>query len=315
MKINKVQFIFEGGLGNQLFQFFASKYVEKNFQNFNIRYGLSEHILGGYRDFELNKILKHPIKLEKEFNQIGEKIYKKIIFNISFLSQLQKIKLKSKIDLINNIYYEKEFIYNKNPLKILSEDLNYLSIKLKKLKIKGYWQNPECYLKDLNYYRNLLIDTKPIIVARELPERYITIHVRRGDFLSNKRIFENYYSKFSPVEFILLSLNLIPQESKNYPIYIISDDKGWVKNLINSLSSRLKNNFFIIDTKDHFEDWAIMRHSSINICSNSTFSYTAALLNYDNLDRNLRSIIPQWIDKDSSAFEKGWLIPKGFIEI
>ena len=58
-----------------------------------------------------------------------------------------------------------------------------------------------------------------------------------------------------------------------------------------------------------------MRHSSINICSNSTFSYTAALLNHDNLDRKVRSIIPQWIDKDCSASEKGWLVPEGFIEI
>ena len=213
------------------------------------------------------------------------------------------------------VFIMKKSFYYKNPLKILSEDLNSFNKKLNKLKIKGYWQNPDCYIKDLNYYRNLLIDTKPLIFDRLLPEKYITIHIRRGDFLSRKSIFNNYYSKFSPVAFILLSLNLLPEESKNYPIYIISDDKVWTKNLIISLSSSIKNNFSIIDTKDHFEDWAIMRHSSINICSNSTFSYTAALLNNDNLDRKLRSIVPQWIEKDCSAFEKGWLVPKGFIEI
>ena len=60
--MNKAQFIFEGGLGNQLFQIFASKYIENNFQSLNIRYGLSQHILGGYRDFELNRLLKKPIK-------------------------------------------------------------------------------------------------------------------------------------------------------------------------------------------------------------------------------------------------------------
>jgi len=313
--MNKVQFILEGGLGNQLFQFFASKYIEKNFQSLDIKYGLSEHILEGYRDFDLNKILKHPIKIEREFAQYGEKIYNKIINNLLFLNKIQKVRLKSRFDLINGLYHEKEFLSYKDPLKILCKDLNCLNKKLKKLKIKGYWQNPDCYLNNLDYYRNLLIDTKPLIVSRGLPEKYITIHLRRGDFLSKKSSCDFYYSKFSPVAFILLSLNLIPQDSKSYPIYIISDDKEWSKKLMFSLSSSINKNFFIIDSDDHFEDWAIMRHSIINICSNSTFAYTAAFLNNQNLDRKLRGIIPQWIDKDFSAFEKGWLIPPGFIEI
>ena len=55
--------------------------------------------------------------------------------------------------------------------------------------------------------------------------------------------------------------------------------------------------------------------SVINICSNSTFSFTAALLNNENKDGKLRCIVPQWINRDETAYEKGWLKPNGFIEI
>ena len=108
---------------------------------------------------------------------------------------------------------------------------------------------------------------------------------------------------------------MLPKESENMPIYLISDDKDWANNLLPLLSNQSRYRFTTIDSKNHFEDWAILRHSSINICSNSTFSYTAALLNCENLDQKLRCIVPQWISEHQSAFEKGWLSPKGFIEI
>ena len=64
-----------------------------------------------------------------------------------------------------------------------------------------------------------------------------------------------------------------------------------------------------------FQDWSMLRHSCINISSNSTFSYSAALLNIENKDSKLRCILPQWINNEETAFEKGWLNPEGFIEI
>ena len=238
-----------------------------------------------------------------------------MIQNLPILNKSNKNNLKTRIDLLNKIYNERYNDNFKNSLSILAKDLFFLDKKLNKLKIKGFWQNPNCYIKDLDYYRSLLIDTKILVNEEILKRKYISIHIRKGDYLSNKSLFDRYYAKFSPVKFILLSLNLIPNDSDHLPIYIISDDIEWAKNLISFLSSRTRHNFFTVDTKNHFEDWAILRHSSINICSNSTFSYTAALLNYENLDRKLRCIIPQWISEDESSYEKGWLSPKGFIEI
>ena len=313
--MKNVQFFFDGGLGNQFFQYFASKYISKKMTRLNVSYGLSDHIIKNYRNFELNKLIKEKIKTDKEFPQFREKIYRKFIKHIPLLNNSQKSNLKSKIDLMNCLYYEKEYNYFENSLSILAKDLNLLKNRFYKLKVKGYWQNPNCYINNLDYYRNLLIDTKQLINSKLLEEKYITIHIRRGDYISNKSLFNTYYSKFSPIKFILLALNLLPKESEKMPIYLISDDKKWTDNLLTLLSSRSRYRFLTLDSKNHFEDWAILRHSSINICSNSTFSYTAALLNYENLDQKLRCIVPQWVDNNKSAFEKGWLTPNGFIEI
>lgn len=312
--MTNIQFIYDGGLGNQIFQYFASKYIEKNIKNINLSYALSNHITSEYRNFELDKLIKKTTEINKEFTQFGENIYQKLIKNLPFLSSYKKIKLKSKIDLINCLYYEKEYD-DENPLSTLAKDLYTLKSRVNKLKVKGYWQNPSCYINNLDFYRNLLIDTKQLTKSKMMPEKYISIHIRRGDYISSKLNFKTYFSKFSPIKFILLALNLLPQESDNMPIYLISDDKEWAKNLLPLLSAKSRYRFFTIDSKNHFEDWAILRHSSINICSNSTFSYTAALLNYENLDQKLRCILPQWFNEYQSAFEKGWLSPKGFIEI
>ena len=312
--MTNIQFVFRGGLGNQIFQYFASKYIEKNVKNLNLSYALSDHILSGYNNFELDKLIKKPIDKKKEFTQLRENVYLKLIKNLPFLTNLQKLNLKSKIDLLNCLYYEKEN-FGENPLSTLEKDLYFLKRRINKLKVKGYWQNPNCYIDNLDYYRNLLIDTKQLIKDKKMPDKYISIHVRRGDYILNKTHFNNYFSKFSTIKFILLALNLLPQESDDMPIYLISDDKDWTNNLLPLLSNTSRYRFFTLDSNNHFEDWAILRHSSINICSNSTFSYTAALLNYENLDQKLRCIVPQWFSQYQSAFEKGWLSPKGFIEI
>ena len=56
--MKQIQFLFDGGLGNQFFQFFASKYIAQRFENSNLNYALSESISNGYRNFELNNLLK-----------------------------------------------------------------------------------------------------------------------------------------------------------------------------------------------------------------------------------------------------------------
>tara|TARA_Y100000589_G_scaffold190431_1_gene180356 strand:- start:2331 stop:3275 length:945 start_codon:yes stop_codon:yes gene_type:complete len=311
-----LQFVFNGGLGNQIFQFLASKYILEEVRNIKINYALSEYILNGGRNFELNNLLKSPLDITKEYNQYFEKIYNKIINNSFFLKQTQRDKIKFKFNLKNKLYYEKN-INNTflDSIQDLSKDLNLLTNNFSKLKIKGYWQNPSCYLENIDTYSKYFLNTKKFLPSGIKANQYITIHIRRGDYFLSKESTLHFYSKFSPVQFIILSLKILPKEYLNYPIYLISDDIHWRNNLIDILSNSFQNKLRFINTINHFEDWSLIRHASINICSNSTFSYSAALLNNDNRGNKLRCIVPQWINNETTAFQKGWLNPPGFIEI
>ena len=314
--MTNIQFVFNGGLGNQIFQYLASREVSNKFSNINLNYSLSDYIISGARNFDLNQLLIKPIRIDDKVSNRKDEITSKIINRIPLLNQKDKSKIKFKLNILNNLYFEnKENNSFNDPLLKLIKDIDSLQYKKRKLKIYGYWQNPSSYLSSLNDYINLLIDTKELIPKSIATNNYITIHIRREDYYLRKDIMDFYFSKFSPVEYVLLALKLIPSEYQDMPIFLLSDDKSWSNKLIHILSNSLNKKITIIKTNNHFEDWAILRHSLINISSNSTFSFTAALLNNKNKDSKLRCIVPQWINREESAYEKGWLEPKGFVEI
>ena len=58
------KFIFNGGLGNQIFQYLASKYISNNIKFSKVSYALSESILKGNRNFQLNELLTEPINIK-----------------------------------------------------------------------------------------------------------------------------------------------------------------------------------------------------------------------------------------------------------
>ena len=283
----------------------------------NIYYSLSEYILEGYRNFELNKIITNNIKINQEYKSLKSKILNKIISNIYFLNGISKNRLILKLKLLETID-ENQFNqkYNfKNPLLELCEKLKSINHLNSPIKITGWWQNPSCYVDNIKNLKLLFKKNNKFLPSNFKSANYITIHIRRGDYLENKKIYSTYFSRFSEIQFILGALQLIPREFESIPIYLISDDFDWVSKLIPLISKNLNNQMFVLETKDSISTWSILNNSLINIVSNSTFSYTAALLNTNNLNNKLRCIIPKWINSQESSFEKGWLSPAGFIDL
>ena len=314
--MKQIQFIFNGGLGNQIFQYLASKYISEELVNLKVEYGLSEYILNGGRHFELNKLLLSPLQIKKENNNYFQRVYTKLINKILFFENENIYRIKFYFDLLNNLYYENTSNENlQDPIKKLLRDLKLINNFSRRLKINGFWQNPSSYMGELENYKKLFINTKKQLPTGIIPNNYISIHIRKGDYYLTKDSIDSYYSKFSPIKFILLSLELLPEDYSNLPIYLISDDISWRNYLLEILSNSQAKKFRVINTRNHIEDWSILRHSSVNICSNSTFSYTAALLNNDNKERKLRCIVPQWIYKKVTAYEQGWLEPQGFVDL
>ena len=312
----KTQFIFEGGLGNQIFQYLASKYISNHINKLDISYSLSKSIHNGNRNFELNNLLLNPLIITNQKTKNNGIWASRIIRNLPFINERKKQNIKFHMNLFNKlyeeIYYPSNFV---DPLLKLSNYLEIVKNKKLSLKISGFWQNPSCYVNDIEDYMSSLINTKRLLPNNIEPNKYITIHIRRGDYYINKESMHSYFKRFSPINFIILSLQLLSQEYKNMPIYVLSDDKSWRVKIVEILSNSINNKITFINTNNHFQDWSIIRHASINICSNSTFSYTAALLNKDNKFQKLRCIVPQWIQDNETSYEKGWLKPSGFIEI
>ena len=315
--MSKLQFLLSGGLGNQIFQYLASKYIIKQIPEVIVNYSLSDYLLKGYRSFEINKIIVEKIEINKEYKSNSSKLLRKIIKNLHLLNNMNTSKLLMKFKFLETID-ENEF-NNKyefeNTLLALYQKLKNIKYLNSKIKITGYWQNPSCYLDNIKNLNLLFKDTKKILPSNFQSIKYITIHIRRGDYLDNKENYFTYFSRFSEIQFILSALKLIPKEFESIPIYCVSDDYEWALKYIPLISNNIKNNLFILDNNDPIKTWSILNNSLINIISNSTFSYTAALLNTNNLNNKLRCIMPKWVNCMESSFEKGWLSPSGFIEL
>ena len=99
----QVQFILNGGIGNQIFQYLASKYLLDNINNLKISYSLSPYILGGSRNFELNNLLVKPLLIKKN-NNTNLDITSKIIRNLPFLNKEEKASIQFRLQLLNKVY-------------------------------------------------------------------------------------------------------------------------------------------------------------------------------------------------------------------
>ena len=146
------------------------------------------------------------------------------------------------------------------------------------------------------------------------PNSYIAIHFRRGDYINEVQHAIAYCSNFSFIQYLSCALNLLPSEFDDFPVVILSDDINWFKNINISRLSNLKRNFIFVHN-DVISDWLLINNARLNIISNSTYSYTAALLNSQNIGQKLRLIMPFWFNQDLTTHAKGWHSLNGSISI
>ena len=104
--MNKIQFQFKGGLGNQIFQYLASRYIKKKYSDISITYCFNNGLLGANRIFLLDSILKDSISLKKEYTKILPKLFSKIVDKAILISEIEKNKLKYKVNLYFDLYHE-----------------------------------------------------------------------------------------------------------------------------------------------------------------------------------------------------------------
>jgi len=127
----------------------------------------------------------------------------------------------------------------------------------------GYWQSFDYF----NEYRKEILEL--FNIPYEKKEGYVSLHVRRGDFLKG----ENKECVL-PVEYYRLAI----EHFTYFKFLVFSDDIKWCKSIFNDyLFPEVQ--FEFSEGKTELEDLALMSSCEHNIVANSSFSYTASWFN------------------------------------
>lgn len=184
---------------------------------------------------------------------------------------------------------------------------------------QGYWQT-DLYFKDIaSIIRNIFrFDTERLNQkSRDMVDRIcscmsVSIHIRRGDYLSERNldIYGNICTPDYYRESIRLLRKRLPKESFHY--FVFSDDPEWVK------ENMPLENAVIVDWNRRSDSWQDMYLMSVchhHIIANSSFSWWGTWLNprEDKIviapyrwynDRVAPDILPEgWIGLHPSGYQ------------
>ncbi len=123
---------------------------------------------------------------------------------------------------------------------------------------------PDIYVQGENYFEKYKEDIKTLFSADIGYEPYVSIHVRRGDYVNNPFYVDlmetNYYKK---------AMSLFPEDK----FLVFSDDIEWCK------EQAIFKGCIFSERNDEVTDLNRMASCKHNIIANSSFSWWAAWLN------------------------------------
>lgn len=254
-----------GGLGNQLFQYAAAKtlalkhntdlkldvsFLEAMHENAHTKRELELH----YFQTSFHKATSEEIQL---FNK--PTFFKKIV-NKYFPFHP------------GNFYYAKE--------KGFEYDQSFKSFP-QNTYLEGFWQS-EKYFSEI---RSVLL--KELVLKEKSGERIndvlhqilgsnaVSIHIRRGDYITNKNASE-FHGNLS-MEYYYEALSLIAKRIAHPKVFVFSDDIEWVKMNFNTRYECVFVDFNTAQTS--VWDLYLMSACKHNIIANSSFSWWGAWLN------------------------------------
>lgn len=279
-----------GGLGNQMFQYaFASALSKRVGIDFFLDTFFLENSKPAIgftkRDFELDV-----------FNIKGE------ISRIDVSSRFRKFFLKR----IRNFdfYTEREFSYNYDVSRIKP---------LKKTLYTGYFQSEKYFSDFAERLREELVFLKyPNIETQKMEdkiandERAVSLHFRRGDYVTNKKV--QSFHGVCDLDYYRRAVDLVHEIDPH--LYIFSDDLKWVRENFNT---GFKTTYVDINNKpqDSYGDMLLMSKARHNIIANSSFSWWGAWLN-NNPDKIVVAPCSWFAD---SSLNTSDLIPTDWIKV
>jgi len=275
-----------GGLGNQMFQYaIARKMAIKN----NTKVILE---VGGFKNMDAADT---PRSYELDCYKIQARLAHEIKLNQGGLMGVLKR------DSLITTYSEPHHEFDGNALKQSDRTI-----------YRGYWQT-EKYFLDVRKQLLEDFDLKGPLAGDDLKllesirtSNSVSIHVRRGDYISNKNA--NQFHGTKDIEYYTKALEIIKRKESNLKLYIFSDDIEWCKKALASLH---EDTVFVDGNRPGHIDMYLMKNCKHNIIANSSFSWWGAWLN-ENKSKIV--VAPKEWFKDSSI-NTGDVLPSSWFKI
>jgi len=273
-----------GGLGNQLFQIFAT-----------ISYGL---------EYTCNIILPYTDQLHT--GTVRNTYWNTFLIGCRHMTTYNLLNNETNESLMSMpIYNEKSFEYKKIP-----------NPKGPKMQLHGYYQSYKYFDKHWESIKKMIsLDDQQKAIKKDYADLFstketISLHFRIGDYANIQNChpimpFQYYYNAIC---------NLTMHKNKKYRIlYFCQDiDNEKVSVIINRLS-RMFTELEFVKVSDDIVDWKqmlIMSVCSHNIIANSTYSWWGACLNQN--DKKMVYYPNKWFGKSlqhntSDMFPPNWV--------
>ena len=244
--------VFNGGLGNQMFQYALFLSLKKRCPSlylFDITY--SRHCHNGFELFDIFKINeKFRIHIFHYFRRIIKK-------HSNFFCKIQQKE---------SLRFEPELFSNMGLFNI----------------IEGFWQSEKYFsiIKDeiikKFHFRTNRLNPKTINYASKLEkEQFCSIHIRRGDYL------ENAERSLHSDDYYFRSMSYIIKKIPEIRFCVFSDDIDYCKANITPPHCVCE----YVDWNKKGESWQdmfLMSKCHHNIIANSSFSWWGAMLNQNS---------------------------------
>lgn len=290
-----------GGLGNQMFQY-AAAYSLAKFHNVSFKLDIKAfEDASSIRSSDTQRtsdILN--FKIQSNLIASNEEI-QRAAYPYGVISKIISLYNK-KVMKKYNVSWDKFFFEQPNT--------TYLD---------GYFQSENFFKKNtvdlLSQFRlktreNFLISN--LLDEINLLENPVSIHVRRGDYISNP-VANKIHNICTPA-YYNNAIKELRKKMQSFNLVVFSDDIDWVKTNLELPS----NPIYLSSRKDIFggnltanQELFLMSSCSHNIISNSTFSWWGAYLN----DSKCKVIIgpSQW--NRSTSFPTNEIIPSSWIRV
>jgi len=142
--------------------------------------------------------------------------------------------------------------------------------------LQGYWQNPLLFLNVREPLTNMITPSFRLSapcrkLLDRIDENFVGIHVRRGDFLTNRSFGA------CTIDYYKQALREVSAIVNNPKIIVFTNDKNWVSsNFGNEIPYEIYEN---TDKNTDIEELYLLTKFKVLVIANSTFSWWGAYLN------------------------------------